>query len=304
MPDFEFYDHYYKVTSGSVGGTLTLATSTSRGGGAQFRLTDGPDGTVDGMTALNQNAWEGITGDIDQLIINFRGFTANGDPIFYVDHTNSLIRGLRVYSSSDYPAGTTVASTATGPYTYCFGADTMITTPDGAARVDRLQIGDLVTTQNGSAVRVKWIGLQTVMPFFSGPSALPVIIHKGALGHNRPNQDLTVTADHGIVLDGHIVNASALVNGTSIRFAEPGELGQRTTYYHVETDAHDVVFANGVSAETFVDTSSRANFDNFAEYLDLYGDEQVIAESPLPRIASGRMLPGSIRARINVASAA
>ena len=74
------------------------------------------------------------------------------------------------------------------------------------------------------------------------------------------------------------------------------ELDDSVTYYHVETENHDVILAEGAAAETFIDYLDRCGFDNYQEYLDLYGAERVIHEMPLPRISAGRLVPGAIKA--------
>ena len=300
MPTRENFDHYYKVLSGTPGGTLTLATSTSRGGGAPFVVNDGADGNPNGQTAVGQNAHEGPNHDLDSITITFHGFTSDGDPIFFFSHSSSFFNGYRVYSNNDYPANHTIGSTVTGPYLYCFAADTMIATPKGERRVDALAIGDVVTTQDGAKVPVRWIGRQVLYPGYMGEKSAPVRIAAGALGNNIPHSALTVTADHGMIIDGLVINASALVNGDTIRFVPVQDLPNQMTVYHVETEAHDVILANGAAAETFIDAADRKSFDNFAEYLDLYGVERIIPEMPHPRISSARLVPADIRARLGI----
>ena len=78
------------------------------------------------------------------------------------------------------------------------------------------------------------------------------------------------------------------------------ELDDTVTYYHVETEAHDAILANGAAAETFVDAVTRAEFDNHQEYLDLYGADRIIPEMDRPRIASQRLVPESIRSRLGI----
>jgi hypothetical protein len=56
-----------------------------------------------------------------------------------------------------------------------------------------------------------------------------------------------VTADHGMVIDGLVINASTLVNGDTIDFVPISELDDSFTVYHVETVAHDVILANGIA---------------------------------------------------------
>ena len=75
-------------------------------------------------------------------------------------------------------------------------------------------------------------------------------------------------------------------------------LPERITYYHIETQNHDVILANGAPAETFIDYTGRKAFDNFAEYIDLYGEERAIYEMDRPRVSAARLLPPDIRARL------
>ncbi|MCP3971101.1 MAG: Hint domain-containing protein [Rhodobacteraceae bacterium] len=185
---------------------------------------------------------------------------------------------------------------------FCFAAGTGLATPAGETAVEELQIGDTILTADGSAVAVKWIGHQTVRPVIGlrNQRLAPVRIGAGALGHGLPLADLTVSADHGMIIDDLVINASALVNGSAINFVPFAELDKEFTYYHVETQDHDVIIANGAAAETFVDVAGRSDFDNHQEYLDLYGAERIIPEMARPRISSRRLLPETIRARLGI----
>lgn len=64
-----------------------------------------------------------------------------------------------------------------------------------------------------------------------------------------------------------------------------------------------MILANGAPTETFLDAAGRAAFDNHAEYLNLYGTERIIPEMRAPRIASRRLLPDAIRARLGIVDA-
>jgi hypothetical protein len=75
-------------------------------------------------------------------------------------------------------------------------------------------------------------------------------------------------------------------------------MGERYTVYHIETEAHEIILANGAPAETFIDNVSRRVFDNFAEIEALYGDVPEMAELPYPCAMSARQVPGAIRARL------
>ncbi len=186
---------------------------------------------------------------------------------------------------------------------FCFAEGTLIATETGETVVERLQIGDPVRTEDGRIVPVKWIGRQAVNKLFAGSRMEPVRIRAGALGGGLPHNDLTVTADHGMIVDGLVINASALVNGGSIDWVPLDELPDRVTYYHVETEDHDVILANGAPAETFIDIPGRVAFDNYQEYLDLYGAERIIPEMGRPRISARRLVPDAIKARLGTSDA-
>ena len=61
-----------------------------------------------------------------------------------------------------------------------------------------------------------------------------------------------------------------------------------------------MILANGAPSETDLDIPGRKCFDNYAEYLALYGAERIIPEMDRPRIASRRLLPDAIRARLGI----
>ena len=169
----------------------------------------------------------------------------------------------------------------------CFLKGTMIATPDGERAVQDLAAGDLVMTADGRAVPVVWLGEQLVKKRIGMvPEGLePVCIKAGALGNHS---DLYVTADHGMIVGGYLVNAGALVNGDSIAWAP---YGAAYTVYHVETEAHEVLLANGARAESFVDVVDRRAFDNAGD-----GVARIIREMDVPRISTARLLPIQLRA--------
>lgn len=195
----------------------------------------------------------------------------------------------------------TINLTSDTPYAYCFAEGTLIDTAQGERKVEDLAIGDTIHTANGSETTIKWVGVQTLSSLFSETGKQMVRISAGALGDGLPHSDLTVTADHGMILDGLVVNASALVNGSTIDFVPATELGGRFKVYHVETESHEEILANGAAAETFVDYAARKNFDNYEEYLALYsGVERLIPEMTKPRISSSRMLPTQLRTKLGL----
>ncbi len=288
MPTIETYTSHYLLVPTANPNEYTILAELP----GPNTLSDTLDGTPDGFTAVNDEfANSGATPPDATLL----GFYTNGDPVF----VNTGFTQVRLYSNTSGLTGTFTLNTS-GTYAYCFGEGTRIAGHSGEKRVENLQIGDVVRTADGSRVRVKWIGRQTVHKLFSGPNMQPVRIRAGALGGGVPHSDLTVTADHGMVIDGLVINASALINGTTIDWVPMTELPDRVTYFHVETEAHDVILANGAPAETFVDIPGRMAFDNYQEYLDLYGAERIIPEMDRPRISAQRLVPDHIKARLGI----
>ena len=197
----------------------------------------------------------------------------------------------------------------------CFFPGTLIATPAGERMIEELVPGDRVLTADGHAVAAKWICRQTVSTRF-GPAErlMPVRFAPGSLGEGKrgflsrstpvPHGDLTVTADHAALLDGVLCEAGALVNGTTIARVPLSEFGERYTVYHLETDAHEVVLANGAPMETFVDNVSRRAFDNFAEFEEVHGeDPPEMQELPYPRASNARHLPARIKSRLGICTA-
>jgi hypothetical protein len=177
----------------------------------------------------------------------------------------------------------------------CFMEGTLIRTPAGERPVEALRRGDMVVTADGTAKAVKWIGHRSYEAEFGAAEAFvrPVVFKAGSLGGGLPVRDLKVSPQHGMLVDGVMVPAAALVNGVSIlRDANPGDV----TYFHIELDGHEAVFAEGALTETFVDHDSRAMFDNADEFGMLFG---TAAARPVeqPRLEEGFRL-AAIRRRL------
>ena len=250
-------------------------------------------GIADGETAYYQGVgvFEGQTG---YVFTESPTLSLPTNMLVLFDNDSDIAADAQIqvalYASDNVPQtlGTTPA---------CFAEGTRIATDTGTCAVEDLQTGDLVRTADGRLEPVRWIGRQTVLRIFGGHRAGLVTIAAGTLGNDA---DLTVTGDHALLIDGLLVNASALVNGTTIRQVPLADLPERFMVYHVETEAHEVILANGAPAESFIDFRSRRDFDNHAEYAALYGAERIVGERPEPRISSARMLPPALRARLGL----
>jgi hypothetical protein len=153
----------------------------------------------------------------------------------------------------------------------CFLKGTTIRTVGGPTKIEDLAIGDLLPTMFGGLRPVQWIGRYPIRK--SDPAkpwtkdALPVRITRSALAPNVPHADLYVTAHHSLLIDGALVPAQMLVNGTTITYYEPE--GDELEFFHVKLESHDVIYAEGAPAETLLNVDD--SFVNFADYLRRYG---------------------------------
>ena len=103
-----------------------------------------------------------------------------------------------------------------------------------------------------------------------------------------------------MLVAGVLCEAGALVNGSTVTRVPLSEFGDSYTVYHVETEAHEIILANGVPAETFIDNVSRRAFDNFAEFERIHDDQSEMKELPYPRASNARHLPDRIKARLGL----
>ena len=150
---------------------------------------------------------------------------------------------------------------------------TRIRTDRGEVAIENLRIGDKVATLDGTAKPIVWIGRHAHPAAVAGsnPDLTPVRIVQGAIGRNVPHRDLFVSPAHALFFDDVLVPVGHLENGESI--ARCPEIDP-IRYFHIELDRHDIIFAEGAPAETFVDCDNRGMFHNASEYAELYPDGQ------------------------------
>jgi hypothetical protein len=195
--------------------------------------------------------------------------------------------------ASDGGAGMDIV--AAGTPCYCPG--TLILTDRGDVAVEALRIGDRLVTHSGAIRPIHWIGHRTYSGRFAAgqKQILPIRIVAGALGDGLPRRDLMVSPLHAMFIDGLLIPASALVNGTTITQLRTVD---RIEYFHIELETHDVILAEGAPAESFLDDQSRGMFHNAHEYAALYPDaEPAEALYCAPRVEDGEALE-AIRRRL------
>ncbi len=208
----------------------------------------------------------------------------NGTVLYTLDFNSSVAGDTFHLASIDGGTGTEITCTP------CYCAGTLILTDRGDVAVETLEVGDRVMTIGGESRAIKWMGTRSFDGRFVGGNrdVLPICIRAGALAEKTPSRDLWVSPHHAIYLEGVLIEAKDLVNDVTIVQAERVE---RVDYFHVELFSHDVIFAEGAAAETFVDNDSRAMFQNVDDFFALYPDEVAVGRSPrpfAPRLDEGR----------------
>ncbi len=90
---------------------------------------------------------------------------------------------------------------------------------------------------------------------------------KGAFGDGLPIRDLILSPGHAVFVDGVLVPVGPLVNGATIVQEEV----ESVRYFHVELDAHDVILAEGLPCESYLDDANRETFANSPQHTALHG---------------------------------
>lgn len=146
--------------------------------------------------------------------------------------------------------------------TACYAAGTHIATPGAEVLVEDLRAGDRVSLAAGGSATVRWVGHRRLdLRRHPRPrSVQPVRVRAGSFGDGLPMRDLVLSPEHALFIDGALVPVSALIDGESV----VQEAWDRVCYHHVELECHDVILAEGLPAESYLDTGNRHHFANGA----------------------------------------
>jgi len=124
-----------------------------------------------------------------------------------------------------------------------------------------LAVGDQVCVLLGNALTpIIWIGRRTIdCARHPKPEQVwPVRIRADAFGQGRPHRDLFLSPDHAVYVNEVLIPVKYLLNRSSIAQVQVDAI----TYYHLELAAHDVLLAEGLATESYLDGGDRANFAN------------------------------------------
>jgi hypothetical protein len=142
----------------------------------------------------------------------------------------------------------------------CYATGTLILTDRGEVPVEMLAVGDRVVSAFGGTAPIVWVGTRrTKCRQHPNPlDVMPVVVAADAFGPGLPRRDLRLSPDHAVHVDGVLIPVRHLVNDRTIR----RDSVDTVTYWHIELPSHDAILAEGLPAETYLDTGNRASFDN------------------------------------------
>lgn len=158
----------------------------------------------------------------------------------------------------------------------CYLRGTRILTPLGEVPIEQLSPGDPVTTASGKVLPVIWIGRRVVdgRAPGAGPLVNPVRIKAGAFAPNRPHRDLCLSPQHAVLAEGVLIPIRSLINDDTIAQISMGMV----EYLHIELPQHDLLVAEGLAAESYLDTGDRGKFANGGDVVPLRRDVMLIWE--------------------------
>lgn len=152
----------------------------------------------------------------------------------------------------------------------CFRAGTRLATEHGATAVENLRIGDMMRLADGRLAALRWIGRRDMdCARHPAPETVwPVRVRRGAFADGVPCRDLYLSPDHAVFAAGVLIPVRELVNGGSVAAIRQ----DRVTWFHVELEHHDVLLAEGLAVESWLDTGNRGAFANASEPTQLHAD--------------------------------
>ncbi|GBR44011.1 Hint domain-containing protein [Neokomagataea thailandica] len=158
----------------------------------------------------------------------------------------------------------------------CFLAGASIETGSGFKLVEDIVIGDVVMAydpegRHAVGRAVQWVGQRQAsveVGLFDDEAGYPVRIAKNAIAPGVPRDDLLVTSEHCMLLDGVFVPVRMLVNGRTISYDRSIMSYQ---YYHIETENHTIIRANGALTESYLNTGNRHSFEQCGHVVSIGG---------------------------------
>jgi hypothetical protein len=271
--------------SASASNTLELASAVSAGTISGL----GTDFVNFGPIEFDVGAEWSISGDTSGLAGTISGFAA-GDTIELTDVTatgSSFVGSILTLDETgggtatlDLPGTFTLASFVVTPgvssgtevtlVAPCFCAGTRIACLDGERTVETLVPGAFVRVAGAEYAEITWIGHRRVdcTPHPKPEDVWPVRVRANSFANRIPHRDLLLSPDHAVFIDGVLIPIRYLINGRTI----VQERVDNVTYYHVELPSHDVILAEGLPCESYLDTGNRGAFANGGTSIQMHPD--------------------------------
>jgi hypothetical protein len=139
---------------------------------------------------------------------------------------------------------------------------TKLLTPQGYQPVETIRKGDCLLTLRGRdsihslCAPVIWVGRRQAPPPQAAGFSPPICLRPHAINDNMPMADVILAPEHGIYLEGAFYYPRMLVNRASILEADV----PNREFWAVELSTHDVISAEGLWVESFLDDGARVAF--------------------------------------------
>jgi hypothetical protein len=95
---------------------------------------------------------------------------------------------------------------------------------------------------------------------------MPIRIAAHAFGDGRPSRAVLLSPDHAVFVEDVLIPVRFLVNGMTVDRVPVASL----VYYHIELPSHDVVLADGLPVESYLEVDDRHLFDNSGRVIGLH----------------------------------
>ncbi|MEM1079664.1 MAG: Hint domain-containing protein [Pseudomonadota bacterium] len=212
----------------------------------------------------------------------------------FIDKFPPVGTPLKVVSASEGP-GKSAQHHETYAQPPCFTAGTLIETPEGHVPVETLREGDAVLTRDAGVQIIRWAGAAHIDSARLAGNARfrPVLIRAGAFAPGLPARDMQVSRQHRVLMEDW--RADLLFGSTEVLAAAVHLVNDDTvqhvydlspvTYYHFMFDAHQIVRADGIWAESLrpgpavVSTLGRAAQE---ELFEIFPELREAEEAPFP----------------------
>ena len=250
----------------NVGATLEIAPNASAGSGSVAFVGNGDLLRLDAIsgTIASTGSVTAVT-EFAQLLdtIDLRNVPTGDVSVTSRDNSATVtIAGAYSFDVSGDFTHLTPESDGSGGtlIVACYVEGTRIATPDGEWRIETLSRGDHVRLARGGSAEVVWLGRRRFdTAVHSEPHlVMPLRVRAHAFAPNRPHDDLLLSPDHAVFVEGVLIPIGRLENSTTIVREDAASL----TYWHIELAAHEIILAEGLPAESWLDTGNRAMFDN------------------------------------------